>query len=541
LRDRLGRSYSGIRTGTTKFDVTIARLRTNQVFVIGEVVQPGAYQLASVATTLNGLYAAGGLSDRANFREIQVRRNGDVVSTLDLYDYLLRGDTKGDVVLEQGDVVFVPVRGVRASVSGAVIRPAIYELKPGQTLADLVEAAGGFQPGASLERIAIHRMLPPAQRAPGPAPRTVVDVRLGPARPDSGGTSATRDPFMGVSIPRVGLEDGDSVVVDSALTPERSLLVSIAGMVRKPGSYPWHEGMTLRELVTLARGPIVGADLREAEVARLPADRSGGQLAEAIRVPLDSSYLFERDSLGGYLGAVGLAFPAAGSAPALELEPYDQVTIFRQPQFELQRAVQVTGEVAYPGTYALRRRDERMSDLVGRAGGLLPTAYPDGARFYRHEEALRPANGAPVDTLVSVNIELGQVLGQPGSPNDVVLQPGDSLHIPEYLATVRVEGAVTSPTSVLYREGAGLDYYVANAGGYTRNADKGRVSVRYANGSAQVRSKFLFFSSWPAPGPGGVVSVPLVRAEDRTDVRGLIADITQILTAAATLAIVALR
>src|SRR3990170_3190110 len=133
------------------------------------------------------------------------------------------------------------------------------------------------------------------------------------------------------SMPRVGLEDGDSVVVDAALTPERSLLVSIAGMVRKPGSYPWHEGMTLRELVTLARGPIVGADLREAEVARLPADRSGGQLAEAIRVPLDSSYLFERDSLGGYLGAAGLAFPPAGSAPALELEPYDQVTIFRPP------------------------------------------------------------------------------------------------------------------------------------------------------------------------------------------------------------------
>jgi len=176
--------------------------------------------------------------------------------------------------------------------------------------------------------------------------------------------------------------------------------------------------MTLRELVTLARGPIVGADLREAEVARLPADRSGGQLAEAIRVPLDSSYLFERDSLGGYVGPVGLAFPAAGSARKLELQPYDQVTIFRQPQFELQRAVQVTGEVAYPGTYALRRRDERMSDLVGRAGGLLPTAYPDGARFYRHEETSRPETGTPVDTLVSVHIELAQVLGQPGSPND---------------------------------------------------------------------------------------------------------------------------
>ncbi len=101
-------------------------------------------RLASVATTLNALYAAGGPSDRGNFQEIQVRRSGQVVSTLDLYDYLLHGDTKSDVVLEQGDVIFVPVRDVRASVSGAVIRPAICELKPGQTLRDVVEAAGGF-------------------------------------------------------------------------------------------------------------------------------------------------------------------------------------------------------------------------------------------------------------------------------------------------------------------------------------------------------------------------------------------------------------
>ena len=296
--------------------------------------------------------------------------------------------------------------------------------------------------------------------------------------------------------------------------------------------------MTLRELVTLARGPIVGADLRAAEVARLPADRSGGQLAEAIRVPLDSSYLFERDSLGAYVGPVGLAFPPAGSAAELALQPYDQVTVFRQPQFELQRAVQLTGEVAYPGTYALRRRDERMSDLVRRAGGLLSTAYPDGARFYRHEEALRPANGAPVDTLVSVNIELGQVLGQPGSPNDVVLQPKDSLHIPEYLATVRVEGAVTSPTSVLYRERAGLDYYVANAGGYTRNADQGRVSVRYAKGSARVKSKFLFFSSSPRPRPGSVVTVPRKPEGEPFNLTQLLGTVAQVL--ASTVAIVAI-
>ena len=146
LQTRLGRAYSGIRSGTTRFDVTIARLRTNQVFVIGEVAQPGAYQLASVATVLNALYAAGGPTERGNFRAIEVRRRGEVVAVLDLYDYLLKGSTKDDIVLEQGDVVFVPLRGVRVSVSGAVVRPAIYELKSGETLENLLITAGGVQP-----------------------------------------------------------------------------------------------------------------------------------------------------------------------------------------------------------------------------------------------------------------------------------------------------------------------------------------------------------------------------------------------------------
>lgn len=529
LRTRLGRSYSGIRTGTTKFDVTIARLRTNQVFAIGEVIQPGAYQLASVATALNALYAAGGPSDRGNFRQIEVRRNGQVVSTLDLYDYLLRGDTKNDVVLEQGDVVFVPVRGIRTSVTGAVIRPAIYEMTPGQTLKDLLEDAGGFPPGASLDRIAIHRMLPPAQRAPGPMPRTVVDVKLAVGE-RAGRAEGARDPLAGMVIPTVTLEDGDSVVVDSVTAPNRSLFVAIAGMVRKPGSFPWHEGMTVRELVTLARGPVVGADLREAELARLPATRDSGQLAETIRVPLDSSYLTERDSAGRYLGAAGMTFPAAGTAPEVKLEPYDRVTIFQQPQFEFQRAVDITGEVKYPGSYSLTRKDERLSDLVKRAGGLLPTAYAQGARFYR-----------PLDKAGRINIELARVLERPGEAGDVILQPDDSVFVPEYIPTVRVEGAVNSPTSVLYQQGQGLSYYIANAGGYARNADKGRVSVRYANGSARVKSRFLFFGSSPAPGPGSVVSVPQAREGVPFNMTEFLGSMAQILASTVAILVIATK
>jgi protein involved in polysaccharide export with SLBB domain len=253
-------------------------------------------------------------------------------------------------------------------------------------------------------------------------------------------------------------------------------------------------------------------------------------MAETARVPLDSSYLFERDSAGRYVGAPGIPFPQAGSAPEVLLRPYDRVTVFRQPEFELQRTVTITGEVRFPGNYALERKDERVSDLVRRAGGLLPTAYGDGARFIRQ-----------LDRAGRINIQLDEALSDSVSRVNILLQPGDSLDIPEYIPTVRVEGAVNSPTSVLYAPGAGLGYYIDNAGGYARNADKGRVSVRYANGSARVRGRFLFFTSSPTPGPGSVVRVPDVPSDDRTDVRGLVADIAQILATLGTIAIVALR
>lgn len=539
LRQRLGRVYSGIPRGTTHFDITIARLRTIQVFVVGEVAQPGAYQLASVATVLNALYAAGGPTERGNFREVRVERGGKAFSSLDLYEYLMRGSTASDVVLEQGDVVFVPIRGVRVSVTGAVTRPAIYELRAGETLADLVRMAGGFRADAELARVAVHRILPPAAREPAPAPRAVIDVPLalaeGKAAPRQDGPLSSAPRAEGehraefpVLVPGLTLENGDSVVVDSVLPPERSLYVTVSGMVRKPGQYAWSPGMSLRDLVTVARGPLVGADLREAEVARLPSDRSQGALARVFRVPLDSSYLFERDSVGRYKGAAGVSFPAAGSSPEVPLEPYDQVTIFGQPEFELQRTVTITGEVPFPGPYALERKDERLSDLVKRAGGLLPTAYAGGARFIRR-----------LDDAGRVNVELERVLSEPGSDDDLILQPGDSLHVPEYIPIVRVTGAVNSPTTVRYEAGRAFDYYIANAGGYASDADKGRVSVRYANGSARVRSKFLLFSSYPDPGPGSTIVVPQRAADGRgIDWAVLFGGIAQVMSAVTTMILV---
>ena len=525
LYGRLGRVYSGVRRGqnaTTRFDISVANVRANQIYVVGEVTQPGAYQISSLGTVLTALYAAGGVTERANLRRVEIRRLGKTVTTLDLYDYVLRGDTRSDIRLETGDVVFLPLHDTRVQVTGAVVRPAVYEMKAGETLADLFRAAGGFRPDAALRRVSIHRILPAAERGPGPFPRAVVDVQL---------AATTRGSAMlgGVVVPSVALADGDSVVVDSVPSLEGSMFVAIAGMVNKPGLYPWREGMRLRDLMLLARGPTIGASLREAEIARLPTDRSRGQLAVTIRVPLDSTYLFERDSAGRYLGPPGLAFPAGGT-PEVELQPYDNVLILKQPDFDFQRTVVVSGEVRYPGTYSLRTKSDRLADVLERAGGLTTQAYPEGIRF------VRPANQAG-----RINIDLPHALGDRNSRDNVILQPGDSIDIPEYQASVKVLGAVNSPGSVLWRSGAGLDYYLSAAGGFAFNADKGRVSVRFANGEVRTARRGFLSSSSPRPGPGSEVLVPVKEPGEKTNAVALVGGIAQVLASLVTIVVVLTR
>jgi protein involved in polysaccharide export with SLBB domain len=328
--------------------------------------------------------------------------------------------------------------------------------------------------------------------------------------------------MSGVAIPALGLIDGDSIVVDSVASLDQQYYVAIAGMVNKPGLYPWREGITLRELVLLARGPKVGADLRDAEIARLPSDRTHGELATTLRAPLDSTYLFERDATGRYVGPPGLAFPGK-AAPEVPLQPYDNVLILRQPQFDFQRTVVVAGEVLYPGTYSLRTKTDRLHELIARAGGLTGQAYPDGIRFVRR-----------LDNLGRINVDLTRALRDTASPSNIILQPGDSIDVPEYQPTVKVSGAVNSPGSVLYRRGAGLDYYLSGAGGLANTAEKGKVTVRYANGEVRTRHHWLFVSTDPKPGPGSQVLVPLRDPNQRTNFVQLFSSIAQIIASTVT-------
>ncbi|HEX5005064.1 MAG TPA: SLBB domain-containing protein [Gemmatimonadales bacterium] len=606
LYDRLGRIYSGVRRGpnaTTQFDLSVANVRAVQVYVVGEVTQPGAYQMSAVGTVLTALYAAGGITERANPRSIEVRRAGKSVATFDLYDYLLNGDTGGDIRIENGDVVFVGVRARRVTVVGNVHRPAAYDLAASETLTQLVAAAGGLDAQAARTRISIARIVPPDQRTPGGPQRVTLDVPLPAGSAEippiamADGDSVTvfgvpeaRRNYVAIegnvySPGRFGLEPGltlsrlvtlaggfqpatyngralisrlnpadqtrhaiavalpsdsgaawaddpvlqdkDSVSIFGLLDtrPERTTV--IIGAVNTPGTHPWQAGMTLRDLILQSGGLAPGASLSFAEIARLPVDRTDGQLATTIRVPLDSTYLFDRDSAGQYIGPPGRSFPATG-APEVLLQPWDNVLIFRQPDFEFQQTVTIGGEVVYPGTYSLVTRSERLSDLIRRAGGLTSLAYPEGVWFIR-------------DTLGvgRLNANLPQALAKPGTREDLVLRGGDWVWVPQYQPSVRIEGAVLTPGSVLWEEGKNIDFYIDAAGGATPEGDQGRAVVRQANGQALAKhGGFLFIGgSKPKPNPGATVIVPLKEVKPARDNTAFYVALASIIASTATIII----
>ena len=575
LYSRLGRVYSSVRRGpgaTTHFYITPARLASNQIFVTGDVLRPGSYRVSSAGTALSALYAARGPSDNGSLRNVLIRRGGAVVDTLDVYDYLLNGNTAHDVRLTNSDLVFVPIHGPRARIVGEIARPATYEIKPNETLADALRFAGGFTATAARRRVQIERIVPPAQRALGGRDRVVTeivsdqftngtgpsiavldgdvirvfsvasrvrnriyvrgdvwspgsqgiapgmkvsdalrlaggvrpDVYLGQVlitrtQPDSSKIqlrAALRD-TTGAVINDIPLQEDDEIRVFSTSEFRPTRYVAINGAVRKSGQFPYREGMTIRDLVLLAGGLDQSAYLNEAEVARLPENRAGGVTATTFRVPLDSSYIFERGPDGKYLGPPGLPAPT-GPNPEVVVQPYDNVLILRQPNWELQRTAVVAGEVRYPGRYTLKTKSEKITDLIQRAGGLTPDAYANGVTFYR------PRNGVG-----RIGIELPDVLKNSRSLDNLPLQDGDSLYIPRYNAVVAVQGAVNSPVSVTWSPGKSIDYYIRAAGGPSRKADLNRAYVTQPNGKVESRqANFLLPDRIPHPRAGSTVFVP---------------------------------
>ncbi|UCC24254.1 MAG: SLBB domain-containing protein [Gemmatimonadales bacterium] len=566
LYERLGQVYSGVRRSgdaSTRFDVSLGRLRTNQVRVVGSVVRPGAYQVSSVATVLEALYLAGGPTDDGSFRRVLLRRAGLEPVELDLYPFLTSGAMEGDPRLEEGDVVFVPPVGGQVTLRGMVRLPAIYELRDGEGLPAVVRYAGGLLPDAATERAQVLRIVPPADRAGGvdrvllDAP--LADVLAGSAVFELGGGDVidvfpvmdrlrrqvsiagavwrpgqyqlrpgstvgslvqragglTEDALAAdVLVSRLDLRTGSrsALGVDLTSDPSGPLLqefdevqvfqvdallvpdsVAVYGLVRNPGRYPLSRGITAGDLVLLAGGFQEGAAPWSAEVVRLDVDEgSRQQLSTSRMVRLRDGLPYPDPE---FLPTLPDTLEALPSEAAVPLQDRDEVFIRLLPGFVRSQRVSVEGEVVSPGPYQLNRRDERFSSLMARSGGLTNAAYSGGVRLIRDG--------------VAVGIDYERALAEPGSSYDAVLAGGDRIVVPVLDNTVLVSGAVLFESRAVYRRGMSLDDFVAQAGGYAQNADRGRVSVEYANGSRAVVSKTLWlFRNTPDVEPGSRIFVP---------------------------------
>jgi protein involved in polysaccharide export with SLBB domain len=393
-------------------------------------------------------------------------------------------------------VVYAAAGGQRNSVTiaGGVWQPGTYQVEPGMRVSELLRVAGGLRPEAYSERAAIIRTHPDSTRE-------LLAVALSPA----GIPEASRD---------VELLEGDQVTVFTRIESRPERYVDVSGAVGRPGRIMYADSMTVRDAVLLAGGATEDAYLLEAEVSRM---RGGGStddtLAVVLRVPLDTSVVLDPTS--------PLPAPSGtGSGADVTLRPYDNVFVRHRPGWERPENVAIAGEVRFPGRYTILTRNERLSNLLERAGGLTPVAYANGIRFIRAE-----------DDAGRVAVDLERVLTDPSHPHNLILEAGDSVFIPRFIPIVRVQGAVNSQASVTYLRGAGLDYYINSAGGFAARADKGRTFVLQPNGLIERRGR---------PEPGAVVTVPEKDPSQRSwliELAPFLTGLVSLMTAAATLII----
>lgn len=453
LYSRLKRVYSGIRRGpgaTTKFQISIARLRNIQVFVVGDVVRPGAFQISGAGTVLTALYAAGGPTTNGSFRRVQVRRGEKLVDSLDIYDYLLHGVNDTDIRLQNGDVIFVPVHSGLVKVAGEVTRPAIYELRSDETLRDLIEIAGGFGPSAYRARVRIHRILPPDARSSNGRARVVVDVA-----PDQMG---------GGIVPGVPMAPGDSVTVLSVPDRVRGY-VTVNGNVWVEGRVGFVSGMKLSDAIRLAGGPKPDVYLDRVLVSRINEDSTRLQLRSAFA---DTTGKVTND---------------------LVLQDEDEIRVFSRAAFLPAPYVTVVGAVRDPGKVPYRE-GMTMRDVVLLAEGVTEDADLSVAEIARRAKSDDP--GALATTirirLDSTSVEKGGNEGAAAEPHapaggipDLPLQPYDNVLIMrrpgwELQRLVYLTGQVRHPGRyALLTKTERVSDLVKRAGGLTDQAYAGGV------------------------------------------------------------------
>lgn len=580
LRSTLGKRYS-----SSKISLTVGQTRSIMVNVMGEVNNPGTYTLPAFATVFHALYMAGGTNDLGTMRNIKVYRNNRLVSTVDIYDYILNGKLTGNVRLADNDVISVGTYDCLVNITGKVKRPMYYEMKKNESVATLLKYSGGFTGDAYKKSVRLVRKAGKEY--------SVYNI----------------DEF---DMSSFQLADADSVSVDSILQ-RYSNMVEIKGAVFRPGMYQVGGNInSVRTLIENADGLKEEAFTARAVMHRMKSDRTlevipvdvegilAGRTADipiqnndVLFIPTKQEMMEEQtitihgevfypgvykyadnETLEDFvLQAGGLKQTAStvkvdvarrivnpkalttdsviartytfalkdgfviDGEPGFKLMPYDEVYVRKSPGFYKQQNVMVEGEVMFGGTYTLSKKNQRLSDLIKNAGGVNDRAYVAGARLERkmneverkrmetilkmareqaeNLEIEAAAQNKKVDLensellkrfeipeTYSVGIELDKALSNPGSDADIVLREGDKLIVPQYTATVKINGEVMYPNTVGYQQGKKAKYYINQAGGYSNKAKKSQTYIIYMNGTiAKV-------SEGARPMPGCEIFVP---------------------------------
>jgi protein involved in polysaccharide export with SLBB domain len=568
--------YRSLQTGGSKISLSLSKIRSIKVTVIGSN-RPANYNLSSLSTIFNALYVAGGPNPYGSFREIELVRNNKVERKIDLYKMLLYGDQTDNVTLKDNDVIRIPAYKKRIEIQGQVKRPGIFEILPGENFQSVLQFASGFTDTAYRSSVKVYQFsdkertvldLPATDFTnyqPASGDLVVINkvlnrfqnrVKISGAvfRPDTyqlttqlrvadlikKADGLTQDAYTGrgqiirleddlsrgirsFDIKKalagdaehnLNLQREDEVLISSVSDLRDTFKISIQGEVRQPGQYDYVNSLTLKDLI-LQAGGFTDAAYKSIEIARLIERDSiaagDTRASEIINTEIDGDL--------------------ASTNANLPLRPYDVITIRRKAGYLIPESVQVSGQVQYPGPYALNNRSERVSSLLKRAGGYTADAYPEGAylkRYNTEQEKMKSrdalntlqknvndssiANKQLVQEITrefdKIPLDIPAILQSPGSIEDLVLRSRDELYIPKFDGQVKVSGAVLMTTQVPYREKNSLKDYLNEAGGFSSRALRRKTYIVYANGKAATTSHFLFFKSYPKVLPGSEVIVP---------------------------------
>lgn len=543
----------------SQINLSLGDTRSIQVNVMGEVKFPGTYMISSFSSVFHALYSAGGVNDIGSLRSIKVMRNGKVFANLDVYNFIMQGKFKDDIRLQDGDVVLVDPYESLIQITGKVKRPMFYEMKPTETVATLLDYAGGFTGDAYKKAVRIVRKSGREYQI-----YNVDEIDFSVFRLSDGdvlsvdsilqrfenrveirgavyreglyqlnGTVNTvkqlikkaegvrgdaflnraildreREDFTHEIIPidvkgllngivaDIPLQKNDVLYIPSIHDLKEEQTLIIHGEVASPGTYAYSDNMTIEDIIIQAGGLLETASAVKIEIARRVKDPKSTSFSTVI----GQTYSF--DLKDGFL--------VGDRANNFSLQPFDEVYVRKSPAYFAQQNVTISGEVMFDGVYSLQQKNERLSDVVLRAGGVTPDAYVKGARLIRQmnederrlqADVLRMARSGEgkdsisiekldMGTTYSVGIDLEKALANPGSDYDLVLREGDQLFIPEYVNTVKISGSVMYPNTVLYKDGKKLKHYVNLAGGYGSDAKKSKAYVIYMNGTVAKLSKY---------------------------------------------------